>query len=74
MRRDVIEAPDLNRLIDKSHEGMWVAISADHERLVAANADLLALEKEVRGQAVTIFKVMPSDVGYAPMSGTNYRL
>jgi hypothetical protein len=71
MERDVIEAPDLNRLIDKSHEGKWVAISADHERLVAASGDLLALEREVRGQAVTIFKVMPSDVGYAPMTKTN---
>jgi chromosome condensin MukBEF complex kleisin-like MukF subunit len=68
MERDVIPAPDLHRLISKSHEGKWAAISADHKRLVAVSDDLLALEREVRDQAVTVFKVMPSDVGYAPMA------
>ena len=59
----MIPAPNLHRLIDKAHEGKWAAISADHKRLVAVSDDLLTLEKEVRGQAVTVFKVMPSDVG-----------
>jgi hypothetical protein len=68
MEQDVIPAPNLHRLVDKSHEGKWVAISADHQRLVAASDDLLTLEREVRGQAVTVFKVMPSDVGYAPLT------
>ena len=70
MERDVIPAPDLHRLVDKSHEGKWAAISADHQRLVAVNDDLLALEREVRGQAVTVFKAMPSGVGYAPLTNT----
>ena len=71
MERDVIPAPDLHRLINKSHEGKWAAISADHKRLVAVNDDLVALEREVRGQAVTVFRVMPSDVGYAPLTDTH---
>ena len=66
MERDVIEAPNLHRLIDPTLEGKWVAISADHQRLIAANDDLVALEREMRGQAVVLFKVLPSDVGYAP--------
>ena len=66
MERDVIEAPNLRQLIDTSYEGKWVAISADHQRLIAASDDLLALEREVRGQAAVLFKVLPSDVGYAP--------
>jgi len=70
MEQDVIPAPDLHRLIDKSHEGKWAAISADHQHLVAVNDDLIALEREVSGQAVTLFKVMPSDVGYAPLTDT----
>ena len=74
MERDVIPAPNLHRLIDKAHEGKWAAISADHKRLVAVSDDLLTLEKEVRGQAVTVFKVMPSDVGYAPLTNTHRSL
>jgi hypothetical protein len=74
MERDVIPAPDLNRLIDKSHEGKWAAISSDHKRLVAVSDDLLALEREMRDQAVTLFKVMPSDVGYAPLIDTHRSL
>ncbi len=70
MELDVIAAPNLHRLIDKTCEGKWVAISADHEHLITANDDLAALEREVRGQAVTVFRVLPSDVGYAPVGRT----
>jgi hypothetical protein len=69
MEQDVIEAPNLHQLIGASHEGKWVAISANHDRLIAANDDLVALEQEVRGQKVVIFKVTPSNVGYAPQTG-----
>jgi len=66
MERDVVEAPDLHRLIDTSHEGKWVAISSDHQRLIAANDDLISLEREVREKAAIFFRVLPSDLGYAP--------
>ena len=72
MEQAVIEAPNLRKLINTSHEGKWVAISADHERLIAANDDLLALEQAVRRQKVVLFKVMPSNVGYAPLTSAHY--
>jgi hypothetical protein len=71
MEQDVIEAPNLHQLIDASHEGKWVAISTDHDRMISVNEDLVALEQEVRGQKVVIFKVMPSNVGYAPLTGAH---
>ena len=74
MEQKIIEAPNLPRLINKSHEGKWAAISADHQRLVAVNDDLVALEREVRGQAVTLFKVFPSNVGYAPLTVASWSL
>ena len=69
MEQDVIEAPDLHRLVGKSHEGKWVAISADYQRLIASDDDLLALERKIHGQAAVLFRVLPSDVGYAPQTG-----
>ena len=71
MEQKIIEAPNLPRLSNKAHEGKWAAISADHQRLVAVNDDLVALEREVRGQAVTLFKVLPSNVGYAPLTSAS---
>ena len=68
MVQDVIEAPNLQQLIDVSQEGKWVAISSDHQRLLAVDDDLLELEKRVRGQKVVVFRVLPSDVGYAPQN------
>jgi hypothetical protein len=67
MEQDVIEAPNLHRLIDTSHEGKWVAISSDHQRLIAASDDLISLEKEVKEKAI-FFRVLPSDLGYAPQA------
>ena len=68
---DIVVGLPLDTLIIKQHEGKWVAISADHERLIAVNDDLLALAQAVRGQKVVIFKVLPSNVGYAPQTSAH---
>jgi hypothetical protein len=65
---DIVVGLPLDTLITKQHEGKWVAISADHTKLVDVSDDLLELERRVAGQNVTVLKVMRSDVGYAPLS------
>ena len=70
MKEDIVAGLPLDSLVTKSHEGKWVAISGDHKRLIAVSDDLLALEKKINGEQVTILKVMRSDVGYAPAVGS----
>jgi hypothetical protein len=66
MNNEIIAGLPLDTLITKKHEGKWVAISADHTKLVAVSDDLLTLQRRIAGQNVSVLKVTRSGVGYAP--------
>ncbi len=53
---------DLSKVLNKEHEQKWVALSKDNKKVIAYDANLLALDRKVQGQNVTFMKVPASDV------------
>ncbi len=55
----------LAKLITKKHEGKWVALSQDQEKIIGYSEDLLKLKMEIGDAKVIYTKPLPSDVSYA---------
>ena len=62
----VVRGFDFTNVITKKHEGKWVALSVDYRTVVASNADIAKLEKEVGAKDVIYMRaVAPNlDAGY----------
>lgn len=56
---------NLGRLIKKVHANKWVAISADHKRVIAYSEKLISLEKKVGNKKVIYMKAPPLNVLFA---------
>ena len=56
---------DLSKILKKSHENKWVAISESGTEVVAANEKLIDLQHEVGDKKVIYMKVLPADVSFA---------
>lgn len=57
---------DLRRVLKRSHENKWVALTPDYARVVAASDDLVKLDKVMAGRDVVYHRVLPADVIFAP--------
>lgn len=43
--------------LHKVHERKWIALSRDHKNIIACNASLTELDKQVTGQDVVYMKI-----------------
>ncbi len=57
---------DFTKILTKTHEKMWVALSHDRTKVLGYSANLVELKKQVGGVENIIFmKVLPSDTSFA---------
>jgi len=63
----VVNAPQLEKILTKAHEKKWVALSTDYQRLVAFADTLKDLNEKVGSEDVVVMQVLPSDALYAPL-------
>jgi hypothetical protein len=63
---NVIEAPDFTKLLKKAHNDKWVAFSSGYKEVVDYSDRLDSLQKKVGDKKVIYYKVIPSDVIFAP--------
>jgi len=54
------------RLLNASHENKWVAISSDYSRVISVSDSLRDLLRMVSDTTAIFYKVLPSDVSFAP--------
>ncbi|OHA18983.1 MAG: hypothetical protein A3C08_00690 [Candidatus Taylorbacteria bacterium RIFCSPHIGHO2_02_FULL_47_18] len=62
---ETVKAPNL-KVLNKTHENKWVAVSSDYKKVVAVDDTLRSLQQKVGEKESIIMRVLPSDVGYAP--------
>ena len=65
-----LETVDLSRVLNRTHENKWVALTPDYSEVVAASEDLVKLDKEVAGRDVVYHRVLPANVIFAPRSAS----
>lgn len=56
---------DLTKILNKDHEGKWVALSEDRYKVLGYSDSLVELHKMVENQKVTYMKVLASDREFA---------
>ena len=56
---------DLTKIIKKSHENKWVALSPDRSKVVDYSENLVTLREKVGNREVTYMKVLSSNVIHA---------
>ena len=56
---------DLTKILNRSHEGKWVALSPDRYKVLGSSDNLVELHEMVKNQKVTYMKVLPSDIEFA---------
>ncbi len=56
---------DLTKILNKSHENKWVALSPDRYKVLGSSDNLIELHRIVKNQNPTYMKVPPSDVEFA---------
>jgi hypothetical protein len=54
------------RLLNASHENKWVAIASDYSRVISVADSLRDLLRMVSDSNAIFYKVLPSDVSFAP--------
>jgi hypothetical protein len=52
-------------IIQKKHEGKWVALSSDFQKVLGYSTDVTSLVKKFGRDDVTYTKILKSDVVYA---------
>lgn len=67
MHERSVEAHDLSRIIDVSHENKWVAIAPDYSRLLGVADNLGDLMRSVTQPGAIFYRVLPHDVTFAPV-------
>lgn len=60
----IVKGFDLSGVIEKKHEGMWVAVSPDYKKVVGFSSDILKLEKKVGTDNVVYVRAPKGDMGY----------
>ncbi len=56
---------DLRKILNKSHEKKWVALSPDRTEVIDCAESLLELKNKVGTKKVMYMKVLPSDTSFA---------
>jgi hypothetical protein len=51
---------DTKDILKSEHEKKWVALSADHKKVISYNESLVDLKKEVGAKKVVFMKVPPA--------------
>ena len=62
----MVEQLGYTKLLKKSHENKWVALSAGYEKLLAVGETLAEVLKKTGKEEVVVMQVMPN-TGYAPV-------
>ena len=56
---------DLSKILNKSHENKWVALSPDRYKVLGSSNDLVELKNKVKNEDAVYMKVQPSDISFA---------
>lgn len=56
---------NLSKILDKSHQKKWVALSLDRSKILGFSSNLVELKNKVNNKDVIYMKVLPSDASFA---------
>jgi hypothetical protein len=56
---------DFTKILNKSHENKWVALSPDRYTVLGSSDNLVELKDKVNNKDAVYMKVQPSDVSFA---------
>lgn len=66
METKAISSVNLSKILKKTHQNKWVALSADYKKLLAVGKDLSSvLKKTSQTEKKVVFRVLPNLL-YAP--------
>ncbi len=71
MKEKIIEAPDLSKVLNKSHDDKWVAFSANYKKVLAASKTIGGLidnlgEDVIKSEKPVFYKVLSSKYTFSP--------
>ena len=55
---------NLSKILDKSHEKKWVALSPDRSKVLGSSMNLVELKNKVNNKEVLYMKVLSSDTSF----------
>ena len=56
---------NLDRILNKSHEKKWVALSPNRSKILGFSSNLVELKNEVNNKNAVYMKVLSSDTSFA---------
>jgi len=56
---------DLTKILKKSHENKWVALSSNRDKVLGSSAKLATLMNKVHAKDAVYMKVQPRDISFA---------
>ena len=56
---------NLSKVLDKSHERKWVALSPDRSKVLGSSTNLIELKDKVNDKNAIYMKVLPRDTSFA---------
>ncbi len=56
---------NLSKILNKSHENKWVALSPNRSKVLGASENLVELRNKVNDKDALYMKVLPSDASFA---------
>jgi hypothetical protein len=56
---------NLTKILNKSHENKWVALSKNQTKVLGYSASLMDLKKNVSSKEVVYMKILPRDFSFA---------
>ena len=56
---------NLNKILNKSHEKKWVALSPNRSKVLGYSNNLVKLKNKVNKKNAIYMKVLPSDTSFA---------
>jgi hypothetical protein len=73
MKEDVVEAPDLTKVLNKTHEDKWVAFTRNYEKILADAESIESLinklgKKVIDTQKPIFYKVPSSQYSFSPVA------
>ena len=56
---------DFSKILDKSHEKKWVALSPDRSKVLGSSFNLIELKNTISEKKAIYMKVLPRDASFA---------
>ncbi|MES2930317.1 MAG: hypothetical protein V4665_00840 [Patescibacteria group bacterium] len=56
---------NFSKILTKSHENKWVALSSNRDKVLASSDSLVQLKKKVGTTNAVYMKVLPKDISFA---------